>query len=325
MSAYSKGRDGQVIPLAGHSIANHSSNHGSNHGNPDITGGSQGKSLAEVSGSEGISAEPFQPLPKIGIELEAFLIAAKQNETALLQEKQLSRKYKEEAQEFQVRCTRLQGELENIRREVASWEDRAKSHTSALRQQEKIFQDRVRELNARVEEMLRRENHIRAQAQTDQLECARLRQQVDDLKQKNDSSVSIGRKFEAEVFQLKLDLQKQQRELKRYQAAWVRISEMDQRAKEILGTHEENKQKLSKLDEELGTERRLREKMEELYKKEKRDKEIALSCLQTAEVKMEHLSHELNQLRRGSYGAPIHSEQPAAPFQGSDSEIKLDF
>lgn len=295
MSAYSKGGDGQVISL------------------PNV-----GNKVA----SEGVAAPAFQPLPKVGAELEAFLVAAKQNESALLYEKQLSRKYKEEGQELQVRCSRLHAEIENARREVAGWEDRAKSHASAIHQQEKLFQERIRDLSARVEELEGHENFLKRQAQSDQLGAARLQQQVTELKQKDEKATVDYRKIKGEATELKAALHKTREELRRYQAAWSQIAAMDRKAKDVLREFQEIQVKLEKTREELAVERRHREKMEEIVKKERREKEIALSCLQTAEDKLDHFSgvqaDERIQSRR-SYVDQVNHELPEL-----DPGIKLD-
>ncbi len=70
---------------------------------------------------------------------------------------------------------------------------------------------------------------------------------------------------------------------------------MDRKANQILGEHTEGKQKIEDLTASLSIEKRRREDFEELVKKERRDKQIALSCLHEAEAKLESLRNQIYQ------------------------------
>ena len=86
-------------------------------------------------------------------------------------------------------------------------------------------------------------------------------------------------------------------ELNHYKSQWPNVSALQEKSAQMSKTNHELQENLQKVSEQLERFKNQLAHAEELRNKEKRDKQIALNCLHTAESKIEELTQEIDAMK----------------------------
>jgi chromosome segregation ATPase len=92
----------------------------------------------------------------------------------------------------------------------------------------------------------------------------------------------------------KSELQATQKELNRYQSAW---KDVQSQLTQVQENGNSFRRRFEDLRERMEASKKQIEFLQESLKKEKRDKQIALSCLHTAETKLEQLNQLIEEMK----------------------------
>jgi chromosome segregation ATPase len=261
-----------------------------------ITGGSS----PAVNESEPLDSLPC--LPHVSSELEKYFSVARRIEASLTQQKLLCRRYEEELRELQLQYSKLASDSDNRIRDYLLREDRLKSQlntqVSTYQQTEKVLQNQISELSRQLE-------RERDQRKKSELDSEILRANLDYMKQREESlnnmikTLQEGEKARTEnIAQHSKQLQSVIPELNRYKAAWAQVLERDKRAKEIIFENPSLRSRIDDLKSLLENEKKRNESAEEFIKRERREKRAALTCLHTAESKLNQAYFELEQMKK---------------------------
>jgi chromosome segregation ATPase len=168
-------------------------------------------------------------------------------------------------------------------------------------------------LKAQIESLLRQVKRLQEDAKKTEIETELLKAQWQAAKQQEQeikTSLRTIRSNEGQqTNQLNQELLQVRAELKKYKAAWSQAGHKirqsthhatvsTRRSDELARRSDELSRRVEELREALATERRRSEHLEELMKKEKREKQLALSHLHAAESRMAQLNHAIENLRR---------------------------
>lgn len=230
--------------------------------------------IIPFSGTEPL-IDHLPSLPQIGNDLESYFVAARHIEAALLQERGNLRKTRDELREFQVKYTRLTSETEGRLREGMAREERLHSQIQSYQQTEKSLRDQL-EASFKQVDLLKEDKK-------------KLDLQIELLK----ANLSYFREREESV----KEIINAKQELDRYKAAWSRVVAMDHQARKTLKDSEKLQKSLAELTGVLQQERRRCEILEESLTKEKREKQAALTCLHSAEAKLNQVQRSLEHLQ----------------------------
>jgi chromosome segregation ATPase len=270
MSAYSSRSGSQIISLPG--SASYS-------GPPE----SRTNEVAELH---------IQGLPQIAYELEAFLGIARQLEGSLHQERAQTRKFREELKDLQIKHSRFVSEAEGRMKAAGLAEERIKAQLIAQQESEKSRFDQINSLCKEIE-------GLREEKQKNDIELEILKANLENSKQAEMSmkaslnSIQKGEKTRVEqAHQLSQELSQVRAELGRYQNAWKQIAKLDENAKQVIREQDILRKKLEEQTQKHSLEKRRREELEEVLYKERREKQIALSCFHTAESRLNALKRE---------------------------------
>lgn len=94
------------------------------------------------------------------------------------------------------------------------------------------------------------------------------------------------------------ELARTRHELNRYKSAWPNITALQNQATRASNENEKFQEQIENLQKALDGNKGRLAQVEESMNKEKRDKQIALNCLHTAEAKIEELTQELELVRQ---------------------------
>jgi len=238
-------------------------------------------------------------LPKFSSELEAFILVARKIETALHQERAQSDKLRNEMMELQQKCAQSLVDFQNKAREYAMREESLKTRFAS---REETFKSEIqsreqteKSLHQQIEDQNRQADVLREERRKALSDMEFYKAHLDNYKRRERSlaftlqNVQASEKTRADqIEKLSQEVQRLKKELSQYQVAWMHVQEMDRKAKQVQAESAVLKRNMEEIGEALTAEKMRREKAEELIKKEKRDKEIALSCLHKAEEKLSH-------------------------------------
>lgn len=248
--------------------------------------------------------ETFPALPPIGREVELFFSAARQMETLVAQLRSQNRKIRDEMAEMQVRCSRIVADAEMRLKEANIRENRDKDHISALQKTERLLQDLVRERDALKAEAERIQVDRMEERRRLELDLEIARASGDTLKNREEAMKSTVNAFafkekayETKLKELTRDLGTARDELQKYQTAWTKVVAADRAARSKLGELGDLKARVQDLTDALAKEKHGRDELEEAVRREKRDKQIALSCMQKAELRVADLEREIVEIR----------------------------
>jgi chromosome segregation ATPase len=277
MSAYSKREGSQVIAL---SLQNQNGGLSSN--------GNQSRPMEQL----------LPTLPQIAHELESFFSIARQIETALLQERTQVRKYRDELRDLQLKHSKFSADIDVRIKEFLATEEKLKSQLVAQQQNEKGLHDQINELCNQIEK-------LRDERKKGEVELEILKANQEHLKRSESTlkttlkSFHSGEKTRHEhTLQLSQELSSIKAELTRYQSAWTQVSQMNAQAKQTIHNSIEIKKQLEETLEKAKQEKKRRESCEEALQKEKREKQVALTCLHSAESRLAQAARELDDYRR---------------------------
>lgn len=204
-------------------------------------------------------------LPKIGQELGIYFNAAQRLETALAQERTQLRKWSEEYRNLHDKFSRLSVVEENNRRDYRMKEDRLRTELAISQQNERQYREKLEELSRQI------------------------------------GKAWEGKKeAESEVERLSGNFASVKNELDRYKASWQQVQAIDQKAKQVIQGSGDTRKRLEELSVILSNEKRRNENLEEAVKKERREKQLALTHLHSAEERLEHMTRLLEKIRSGS-------------------------
>jgi len=254
-------------------------------------------------------------LPEIGRELEAYFAVAKQLEAGLGHERALTKKLKEDLEDLQARYARAVADAELRLKELHLRDEKMREQVNVYHRRDQMHAQEVDQLKREIERLREENASLRREHDQDQrdkldaqrkheLELGLLRANLDHLKQREESTKSMltSLQFKEGTFETKVqELERQrdaiQAELGRYKSAWSQAVAADRRARQIMESSREHQFKAQELIEQLAIEKRRREEVEGSISKERREKQIALNCLQTAETQIDELKRELQALR----------------------------
>jgi chromosome segregation ATPase len=298
---------------------------------------SRGSQLIALPGSPIQASDEDQeklPVPpRIADELESYFRAAKRLESKLAQEKLENRKLLDQIRELQLKTQNYQDREVQFQSQLIALEktqEELKKATVVIAQ-ERYYRERYQKelqqvqaryshlystFKTRLEHMLRRDRGLIHQLsqlreskrvlQNQSLDLsARLERAKDEAKKKDiqieilHSNLEHSQRTEhtnaTRAEDLSRDLKSLQEELRRYKSAW---QQMGRQAKDASQKTTDLVQKLEELSETVSSEKRKNEYLEELMRKEKRDKHLALTCLHTAESKLAQLSQVVENLEK---------------------------
>jgi chromosome segregation ATPase len=257
------------------------------------------------SGLAANNSEAFEQLPSlphVSSELERYFLAARQIEAALTQQKLAAKHYENELRDLQLQYSRLASESENRIRDAILREDRLKSQLNTqqitYQQTEKVLQNQVSELSRQLEK-------DREERRKLDLDNELLKANLDHMKQHAESQSTMAKALQeneksrlGNISQLSQQLRAAESELRRYKAAWDQVVSTDRKAKAILLENPNLKSTLEEMRALLASEKRRNEGLEDLLKRERRDKRAALTCFHMAEAKLTQASWELENMKK---------------------------
>lgn len=260
------------------------------------TNGRGSQIIAFSGGAGNANPEAFEHvpvLPQIGNELEHYFSAARQIEAALIQERSHLKKAKEELKDLQVKYSRLSFETENKLRDQVTKEERLSAQVLVLHQNEK-------NLRGQIDELLKNISNLQEEKKKIEFNSDLLKTNLDYLK-KREGSVN--------------ELEATRNELQRYKNAWASVVAMERKAKVAIQEAETAKKIIDQLNEAFGKEKVRASHLEDSLNKEKREKQIALSCLHSTEDQLVRVNRVLEDARR----------QPEKELDFSHQGIQLKF
>jgi chromosome segregation ATPase len=241
-------------------------------------------------------------LPHVSSELERYFLAARQIEAALNQQRMISKRAEEELRDLQLQYSRLALESDTKIRDYVLREDRLKSQLNTqlmtYQQSEKALQNQVAELSRQLE-------RDRDERRKYELDVELLKANLDYMKQREESLSQTIKNLHGNeksrvdhTSQLTQELRKVESELRRYKAAWAQVVATDRNAKAILLENPNLKSTIEDLKSTLEAEKRRNDGIDELLKRERRDKRAALTCFHTAEAKLAQATWELENMKK---------------------------
>ncbi|MGZ3689144.1 MAG: hypothetical protein ACXVBW_12640, partial [Bdellovibrionota bacterium] len=244
------------------------------------------------------SPPPATALPQIAYELEAFISTARSIEAALHHERAISNQLRDQMTELQSKFTRMMNEADRKVKESHAREDQLKTQLHEAAETERALNERIQSSAQQLDRLREELDRLRVEKFEDrkkfELELELTKASVDHLKQREETlRTTLGAHQSSEsalagqLVDQKKEVERIKTELVRYKAAWGEVLNIDRKAKLVLTDLESFRKRFTEADEQLAIERRRREELEQAVKKEKRDKQIALNCLQSAEIKME--------------------------------------
>jgi chromosome segregation ATPase len=256
-------------------------------------------SAAATSAAHGEEINHSLPsLPQIGSELESFFSIARQIEAALVQERTNHRKLREEFRELQMKSSRFTTEYENKLKDVVSREEKLKGQISAHQQTEKSLHDQINEFCQQIDRL--REEKKKAEIDLEILNSNfNLAKKSEESMKATIKSLQHSERSRNDHEQhLTRELSSIRNELLRYKRAWSQISAIDHKAKQALERSADLTRKFDEISDEWRKEKTHREKLQEQLHKEKREKQVALTCLHTTEARLSQVTRELEEIRK---------------------------
>lgn len=223
---------------------------------------------------------PYPTLPKIESEVEKFVSIAKSIELALIQERSLTRRYRQE--------------LWDLQNQFSKYADEVKIQTKTQEESQKRLNDALKEAERLKEE----KSKLDIELDIARTGMEKLRRQGDSVR-----SELAGHEFEKksvldQLQAMRHELSETRKRLQKYELAWVRVQKMEAHAKTSLERSQQLERQLAELQEELARERRIRNHCDETLEKERREKKIALNCLHNAETQLANVTREMDDLQR---------------------------
>jgi chromosome segregation ATPase len=207
----------------------------------------------------------------------------KKIELALIQERTLREKaqslYRDLYYKFMALSSKAQ---ENSRAQVVHTEQ-LKSQIVFHQENEKKYQNQIEKLSRQIENFIHEKKRTEIDLELSQAKFEKLEEKEETYRVASE-----------QVQELKQKLQETRQSLKQYYHAW---KQLDVQAKQVFQGNEDSRRKIQELTESLEATKRRADHYEELMKKEKRDKQIALSCLHTAEARLAHATREIQTLQ----------------------------
>ncbi len=242
------------------------------------------QALSSQTAPQEFSKDFLPSLPQVSAELESFFTIARQIEVALGQERGQVRWYREELKESSQRENKLKSQL-----------------GSQLASQQHIEKAHQEELN----DLFNQNETLRNEKKKSEIEMALLKSTIEHTERNEGSLKSTLKSFQMteknrieHTEHLTQELNTIRNELNRYKRAWGQISSLNQKAKETLHRSLDLTRKIEELSESIEKEKSRREYLEELLRKEKREKQVALTCLHSAETNLSHVTRDLDEIRR---------------------------
>lgn len=229
-------------------------------------------------------------IPKMVEELEHFFSIARQWEAQLRTEREQSR--------------RLQGENAALAREVARLEsemENARTGQEQLQRREKTLKDQINDQARQMDrlrsdiERARSETHEERRKQ--ELENEIHRSQLETIKRRDELSRSEYAQMQRQLAAAQDQITQLRAYAERARAGWQEMQKASHKANLILSDYERARSSAEGASAQLEAERRRREDLDQAIAKERRDKQIALNCLKTAEDRISQLEKELETLR----------------------------
>ena len=270
-----------------------------------------GSSKPELQGSLPI-------LPKIDQELEAYFQIARQLEAALQQERNAVRRSHDQLRELIRRNEVLADEKRKLEQELSlmksnfeqqSQRDQTiKNRELEIRKRtESSLQDQLRDLSVQLEEAVHEKKKV-------ELNTELIKANLDFMKQREKGWSTAMQGFQTReaayqkigvelthyktaLGQARSEIAHWKTEIQRFKTAWTQVSSIQARSQQVVEESGETKRKLEEMAETLSESRGRVESTLEQVRKEKRDKQIALNCLHTAEKRIDQLTEELERLR----------------------------
>ena len=175
------------------------------------------------------------------------------------------------------------------------------------------FESRIESLERSLQLTNARINETQLDLKKKDMEIELLGAKLDFMKQKEGLVSAESSKIPA----LTSELEKTKFELNRYRLAWKNVTATQQQAIRSIQEASEIRSKLENMNLTLSMMKQQLEGSEEILKKERRDKQIALDCLQSAEKRLDEVTKELERLH-----AQI-SESVTSRNNGQEGELSL--
>ncbi|MEO5970213.1 MAG: hypothetical protein ABIQ95_09825 [Bdellovibrionia bacterium] len=246
--------------------------------------------------------EQLPSLPHVSSELERYFLAARHIEAALNQQKQVSKRYENELRDLQLQYSRLASESESRIRDYILREDRLKSQ---LNTQQLTYQQTEKTLQNQVGELSRQLERNREERRKLDLDMELLKANLEYMKQHAESQGAMTKSLQENeksrirnASQLTQQLRAVETELRRYKAAWSQVVTTDRKARAILLENPNLKATIEEIKTSLESEKRRSDSIEELLKRERRDKRAALTCFHMAEAKLTQANWELENMKK---------------------------
>ena len=242
--------------------------------------------------------EELPALPKIAQELSHFFAIAKQIEVLLLEERTKLRELQEQVRETLLKNSKITLESDNLSKEATLREEQLKLQITAYQQAEKSLKNHIEGLHRQINCL--REEKKKSELQIELLGASLQQSQNKEKNSENHIGIlSLREKsYQDRIHDLQTHCETLKKELDQYKAAWRRISEIDQKAKEVFTQFHQAQSKNKDLSENIEIEKKRRDHLEEVLKKEKKEKEVALTCLHSSESRLSKITQELETLRQ---------------------------
>lgn len=251
----------------------------------------------------------------------------KKIEATLLQEQDYRKKYQEYVKKLKTHYSEIYNQAQLRIQKLTHYAEHLKSKISLQMQNDRQAQEQIKSLNRQIEsfkdgnkqadldqELLKvklqhakqMEDSLRAAMHNTQHteksymnQIEQLKTELADSKKATETAQRYADEMRKKFEEFRMSSDGSKASLYQYQQA---LREANHRLRQVYQSSNGWKKKLEELQEQLASERRKYDELEERMKKEKRDKQIALNCLHTAESRMANLAKVAEESKQNTPG-----------------------
>lgn len=180
----------------------------------------------------------------------------------------------------------LQGEVTRLAQQLRSMGSVSQSLSEAIAREQRVSE--------RATELQRQESALRAELRKREIESEVDRSRSEMLTRKSDAQATEIQTLQAQLHQARVETHQLQQSLSQYRGRWEQMRNAAERGARVAQEH-------ATLSEKSQTTARRLEDLEATAKKDRRDKQIALNCLNEAERRIDRLTEQLNDLRARAF------------------------
>ncbi len=211
--------------------------------------------------------------------------------------KSMETQYREKFKNLHNQYTQVYQYADALKKQLETREEHFKFETAASQQNIKGLQEHIQELTRQIESIKIENKKLELNCELLKANLAHYKQREASLKDTIQNLESRDRTDLDQSEKYKKEINKLWTELSQYKAAWGKIATIDQKSKEIQKESIANQRKIEELTESLSAEKQRHDRLDELLRKERGEKQLALTHLHTAEARLAQSHRELEALR----------------------------